>query len=123
MGFVNQTGWKVGLEVIPESDNLKLSELCHLEEWRIRYHKMRIDISVQYSNTFTSWSYSSVVRSVPASSSWQVMMTETPETFLLLISAATQLSPLSDKTDLTLLEVHTVGFHVGQSLILKSSDW
>ena len=30
MGFVNQAGWKVGLEVIPESDNLELRELCHL---------------------------------------------------------------------------------------------
>ena len=32
MGFVDQAGWKVGLEVIPEGDNLKLRELCHLEE-------------------------------------------------------------------------------------------
>ena len=32
-------------------------------------------------------------------------------------------STLFGKTNLTLLEVHRVGFHVGQSLILNNSDW
>ena len=42
--------------------------------------------SVWRTGTLTSWSYSSLDSSVPPSSSWQVMMTDTSDPFLLLIS-------------------------------------
>ena len=48
MGFVNQAGWKVGLEVIPEGDNLKLRELCHLEDQDDKMRTKTISDSPHY---------------------------------------------------------------------------
>ena len=99
MGFVNQAGWKVGLEVIPEGDNLKLRELCHL-------HQLVVFVSGQVSPSLLL-----------------LAGDDDGDSGDFLTAHLGGQSTLFGKTNLTLLEVHRVGFHVGQSLILNNSDW
>ena len=78
LGLVYVSSGKIRFEMIPKRHNFKLSELCHLK--RVLYNQCCIS-STSSSLTLTSWSYSSLVRSPSlALSSWQVMITETPDT-------------------------------------------